>query len=115
MVTAQRRSESLQDVPISITALTGETLANSGIQQTEQLSTLTPGLLVQRSVVGKISVRGVGNENYTISGDPGVAVHSDGVYVARAPPACSTSTTSTGSRCCAGRRARSMAATPRAA
>ena len=84
IVTAQRRSESLQNVPISITALTGDTLAASGIQDTERLSTLTPGLIVQRSVVGKISIRGVGNENYTISGDPGVAVHSDGVYVARA-------------------------------
>jgi iron complex outermembrane recepter protein len=84
VVTAQRRAESVQDVPISITALGGETLAQAGIQDTERLSNLTPGLLVQRSVVGKISIRGVGNENYTISGDPGVAVHSDGVYVARA-------------------------------
>jgi iron complex outermembrane recepter protein len=84
IVTAQRRSESLQEVPISITALSGDTLRKAGIQDTESLATLTPGLLVQRSVVGKISIRGVGNENYTISGDPGVAVHSDGVYVARA-------------------------------
>ena len=84
VVTAQRRSESLQDVPISMTALSGEALRKSGIQDTESLVTLTPGLLVQRSVVGKISIRGVGNENYTIAGDPGVAVHSDGVYVARA-------------------------------
>lgn len=84
VVTAQRRAESVQDVPISITALTGETLEAAGIQDTENLSTLTPGLLVQRSVVGQIRIRGIGNENYTISGDPGVAVHSDGVYVARA-------------------------------
>lgn len=84
VVTAQRRAESLQEVPISITALSGETLRKAGIQDTESLATLTPGLLVQRSVVGKISIRGVGNENYTIAGDPGVAVHSDGVYVARA-------------------------------
>jgi iron complex outermembrane receptor protein len=84
VVTAQRRAESVQDVPISITALSGDTLADAGIQSTDSLATLTPGLLVQRSVVGKISIRGVGNENYTISGDPGVAVHSDGVYVARA-------------------------------
>jgi iron complex outermembrane recepter protein len=84
VVTAQRREESLRDVPISITALSGNTLAAAGIQDTERLSNLTPGLLVQRSVVGKISIRGVGNENYTISGDPGVAVHSDGIYVARA-------------------------------
>ena len=84
VVTAQKRSESIQQVPISITALSGAALASAGIQQTEQLANRTPGLLVQRSVVGKISVRGIGNENYTISGDPGVAVHSDGVYVARA-------------------------------
>jgi iron complex outermembrane recepter protein len=84
VVTAQRREETLRDVPISITALSGDTLAEAGIQDTERLSNLTPGLLVQRSVVGKISIRGVGNENYTISGDPGVAVHSDGIYVARA-------------------------------
>jgi len=84
LVTADRRSASIQDVPISITALSGDTLRAAGIQTTEQLSTLTPGLLVQRSVVGKISIRGVGNENYTIAGDPGVAVHTDGVYVARA-------------------------------
>ncbi len=84
IVTAQHRSESVQDVPISITALSGAALAQAGIQDTESLSDLTPGLLVARSVVGKISIRGVGNENYTISGDPGVAVHTDGVYVARA-------------------------------
>ena len=84
IVTADRRSASIQDVPISITALSGATLTAAGIRTTEQLSDLTPGLLVQRSVVGKISIRGIGNENYTIAGDPGVAVHSDGVYVARA-------------------------------
>jgi iron complex outermembrane recepter protein len=84
IVTAQRRAESVQDVPIAITALSGENLAEAGIQDTESLSTLTPGLLVQRSVVGQVRIRGIGNENYTIAGDPGVAVHSDGVYVARA-------------------------------
>jgi iron complex outermembrane recepter protein len=84
IVTAQRRAESVQDVPIAITALSGDALAEAGIQDTENLSTLTPGLLVQRSVVGQIRIRGIGNENYTIAGDPGVAVHSDGVYVARA-------------------------------
>lgn len=84
IVTADRREASIQDVPISITALTGQSLAEAGIQSTQELSNLTPGLLVQRSVVGKISIRGVGNENYTIAGDPGVAVHTDGVYIARA-------------------------------
>jgi iron complex outermembrane recepter protein len=84
IVTANKRQESIQDVAASITALSGDNLAEAGVTNTEALSALTPGLLVQRSVIGKISIRGVGNENYTISGDPGVAVHSDGVYVARA-------------------------------
>lgn len=84
IVTADRRATSIQDVPLSITAVTGDSLVRAGIQNTEGLVNATPGLIVQRSVVGKISIRGVGNENYTISGDPGVAVHSDGVYVARA-------------------------------
>lgn len=83
IVTAERRVASLPEVPISIKALSGDTLEAAGIRTTEQLSDLTPGLLVQRSVVGKISIRGIGNENCTIAGDPGVAVHSDGVYVAR--------------------------------
>ena len=83
-VTAERREASIQDVPMSITALSGEALAKAGIQNTQDLVNLTPGLIVQRSVVGKISIRGVGNENYTIAGDPGVAVHTDGLYVARA-------------------------------
>ena len=83
-VTAERREASIQDVPMSITALSGESLTKAGIQNTQDLVNLTPGLIVQRSVVGKISIRGVGNENYTIAGDPGVAVHTDGIYVARA-------------------------------
>lgn len=83
-VTAERRSSSLQDVPLSITALGGDEIASARIQNTQDLVNLTPGLIVQRSVIGKISIRGIGNENFTISGDPGVALHSDGIYVARA-------------------------------
>jgi iron complex outermembrane recepter protein len=84
IVTAERRAASVQETPISITALSGKALQDAGITSTESLVNATPGLLVQRSVVGKISIRGVGNENYTIAGDPGVAVHTDGVYIARA-------------------------------
>jgi iron complex outermembrane receptor protein len=84
IITAERREASIQDTALSITAVTGDTLTQAGVTSTESLANVTPGLLVQRSVIGKISIRGVGNENYTISGDPGVAVHSDSVYVARA-------------------------------
>jgi iron complex outermembrane recepter protein len=84
IVTANKREQSIIDVDSSITALSGEDLAESGIQDTQQLVIATPNLIVQRSVIGKIHIRGIGNENYTVGGDPSVAVHSDGVYVARA-------------------------------
>jgi iron complex outermembrane receptor protein len=83
-VTAQKRSQSIQDVAASITAISGDTLTAAGIQDTQMLGAMTPNLLVQRSVVGKIHIRGIGNENYTIGGDPSTAVHTDGVYVSRA-------------------------------
>ncbi len=84
IVTANKREQSIIDVDSSITALSGADLADGGIQDTQQLVNATPNLIVQRSIIGKIHIRGIGNENYTIGGDPSVAVHSDGVYVARA-------------------------------
>ncbi len=84
VVTAEKREQSLKDVSASITAISAASLAAAGIQDTQSLANLTPGLIVQRSIIGKIHIRGVGNENYTIGGDPSVAVHSDGIYVARA-------------------------------
>lgn len=83
VVTANKRSESVQRTPLSIAAISGDVLQARGIQNTEQLGQTTPGLLIQRQVVTKVVVRGVGSENFTIGGDPGVAIHSDGVYVAR--------------------------------
>lgn len=84
VVTAEKREQSLQDVSASITALSGDTLRDAGIENTQELVNLTPGVVIQRSIIGKIHIRGIGNENYTIGGDPSTAVHSDGVYVARA-------------------------------
>lgn len=83
IVTAERREASLQDTSISITAFQGEQLVDSGIVSSEQLTGFTPGLNIQRDVIGKVVMRGVGTENFTIAGDPGVAVNFDGAYVAR--------------------------------
>lgn len=83
LVTAEKREASLQDVAISITAFQGEELRNSGIVTSEQLTGFTPGLNIQRDVIGKVVIRGIGTENFTIAGDPGVAINFDGGYVAR--------------------------------
>ena len=73
VVTAEKRVASLQETPISITVFSGDELSDSGITNSEQLSYYTPGLVIQRQVIGKVTMRGVGNENLTIGGDPSVA------------------------------------------
>ena len=83
VVTAERRAVSLQDTAIAITAFTGEQLAVSGIETSEQLTGFTPGLNVQRDVIGKVVIRGIGAENFTVAGDPGVAISIDGAYLSR--------------------------------
>ncbi|NJM34751.1 MAG: hypothetical protein HC850_08610 [Rhodomicrobium sp.] len=73
LVTANKREQSIIDVDSSITALSGDRLAEAGILDTQALVNATPNLIVQRSVIGKIHIRGIGNENYTVGGDPSVA------------------------------------------
>jgi iron complex outermembrane recepter protein len=83
IVTAQKREESLQDTPISISAFSAESLDKLGIEDSEQLAALTPGLVIQRDVIAKVVIRGIGAENFTVAGDPGVAINVDGTYVSR--------------------------------
>lgn len=88
VVTARRREESLQDVPIAVTAFSGENLEARGytsitdIQQSTPNLTFTPGTGGTSSQVSAY-VRGVGEYDYLISSDPAVAVFIDGVYQAR--------------------------------
>ncbi|MGQ3178718.1 MAG: TonB-dependent receptor plug domain-containing protein, partial [Blastomonas fulva] len=83
IVTAQRRSDTIQDTPLSISAVTGDDLSRSSIFDTEALAASVPGLVIQRDVVGKVVIRGIGTENFTVGGDPGVATYVDGAYIAR--------------------------------
>ncbi|MFA5630606.1 MAG: TonB-dependent receptor [Porticoccaceae bacterium] len=83
IVTAQRREESLQSVPISITALTGDTLSKSGIQDTNDLAVATSGLVMQvaRTTVQPF-LRGVGTNSNSIGVENANAIYVDGVYIA---------------------------------
>jgi iron complex outermembrane receptor protein len=83
VITAEKREGTVQDTPISIAAFSGDELAQSGIVSTEALTTVAPGLNVQREVIGKVVIRGIGTENFSVGSDPGVAIHQDGVYLAR--------------------------------
>ena len=85
VVTAQKREESLMDVPISITAVTAETLDNDNIQSLADMTALAPGLVVARNegFSRVVAIRGVGFEaTQNVDAYPSVAFHIDGVFIA---------------------------------
>jgi iron complex outermembrane receptor protein len=81
IVTAQRRTESLQDVPLSVTVLTGDELVASGVRSTSDLTLVVPGLLYGRSTnFSQPAIRGIGTRNASSGDEPNVATYIDGVY-----------------------------------
>jgi iron complex outermembrane receptor protein len=83
IVTAQRRNERLRDVPVSITAMTGEQLQDAGIKSIQGLTAATPGLLMD--AVGSVaipSIRGISTQVTGPASDLNVSFYFDGVYVA---------------------------------
>ncbi len=85
VVTAERRAQSLQDVPISIAAFTGEFLDDLQINEINDLAVQTPSLAFSRAGgEAQVYIRGVGTNAFGVTVDPSVALHSDGVYLARA-------------------------------
>jgi iron complex outermembrane receptor protein len=85
VVTAQRRSENLQKTPLTISAVTGEKLESQGIKTVVDLANQVPALQITSSGGGaaQIFLRGIGSTNTTEVGDPAVAYHIDGIYIAR--------------------------------
>ena len=84
VVTAQRRAESVQDVPIAINAFTDQQLKAVGIDTTLDLQLKVPGLhLEPLAGHGFAYVRGVGTDTITPGLEPTTAVHIDGVYLPR--------------------------------
>jgi iron complex outermembrane receptor protein len=88
VVTAQRRSESLQSVPVSVTALTSNMLQRSGIVQTSDLQVVTPGLTWSTGLsVPTPFMRGVGSRDNSAANESAVATYIDGVYFPAMPGA----------------------------
>ncbi|MCE3284939.1 MAG: TonB-dependent receptor-like protein, partial [Steroidobacteraceae bacterium] len=85
VVTAQRREESIQDVPLSVQAFTGETLVEAGVDSVLDLPRLAPNFNAMRGTQTanvRLSIRGVGaSSNSAI--DPSIGTFVDGVYVPR--------------------------------
>lgn len=83
VVTAQKRSENLQKVPIAIAAVNAMQLAQSGAQGTQGLATALPGLQIL-NIAGSVTprVRGVGSGVTAAGLESPVATYVDGVYYA---------------------------------
>jgi iron complex outermembrane receptor protein len=86
IVTAQKREQSLQDVPIAVTAITADALAANRVQNVIDLSSLAPGMTVYPSAGGSgipvFSVRGQLSYGVAAGSDKQTSVYLDGVYIA---------------------------------
>ncbi|OYU15875.1 MAG: TonB-dependent receptor [Alphaproteobacteria bacterium PA4] len=86
VVTAQKRSEKLQDVPVAVTVVTGETLARQGAVTLEGAQYLVPALNFRKSgttLNQTLYLRGVGTATFSIAGEPSVSTVLDGVVLSR--------------------------------
>jgi iron complex outermembrane recepter protein len=90
IVTATKRAENVQDVPIAITAYSSEALERKGISEVVSLGNLAPNVTLDAgtpfsgsSSVLSAYIRGIGQNDFAFNLDPGVGIYLDGVYLAR--------------------------------
>jgi iron complex outermembrane receptor protein len=81
-VTAQKRSERLLDVPMSVAAISSEQLTSAGIGSTVDLQQMTPGIVTTNNGLGfSPSIRGISSAGTTPGDETNVAVYLDDVYL----------------------------------
>jgi len=86
VVTATRRETSLQDVPLAITALTGDALDSAGVTRLEDLATEVPNTFINTGSglrTTSVTVRGISSNPNNPGVDPSIGVFVDGVYMSR--------------------------------
>ncbi|MFA5630640.1 MAG: TonB-dependent receptor [Porticoccaceae bacterium] len=81
IVTATKREQSMQEVPITISAITGDGLQRLGIEGMDELAVVTPGLHFGRQTgAAVVLMRGIGTNNGSAGNEPSIATYIDGVY-----------------------------------
>jgi outer membrane receptor for ferric coprogen and ferric-rhodotorulic acid len=86
IVTAQKRSESIQDVPVAVSVVSGDALERQGGVNIENAQYLVPSLNFRKSGTAlnqSLYLRGVGTTTFSIGGEPSVGTVLDGVVLAR--------------------------------
>jgi len=83
IVTAQKRSQTINSVPMSISAATGDDLVKQGITDASQLSKIVPGFTFTQTAYGTpvYTLRGVGYQDNTLSAAPAVSTYLDEVPI----------------------------------
>ena len=89
-VTARKKEESLDELPLAATAFSGDSLEARGVVQLDSVGLLAPNITFQNnpgfggsSNSAAIRIRGIGAADFTPTTDPGVGIYVDGVYLAR--------------------------------
>lgn len=87
IVTAEKREQNVQDMPLSVTAFSQREMDMRDATDMRALQNYTPNLEFNNESGGqnntRITLRGIGTETLVGGGDPGVALHVDGVYIGR--------------------------------
>ncbi len=90
VVTARRREESLQDIPVAVTALSADELERQQVVSTTDLDKIAPnlqfhsyGTLTGNNSAAQVFIRGIGQTDATPAVDPGVGIYIDDVYMGR--------------------------------
>ncbi|MDZ4372534.1 MAG: TonB-dependent receptor [Phenylobacterium sp.] len=84
VVTARKRNEALQDVPVAVTAFGRADIERYKLNSVDELTRLTPGLQTAESSVssgGSIALRGIGSGSSNFLGDQAVSINVDGMQV----------------------------------
>lgn len=85
VITAQKREQTLQDVPVAVSAFGGDFMKKANITDVRGLVDFTPGFSgrTEDSFTDAMSMRGIVTNDFGIGGDPSVAVFQDGVWAGR--------------------------------
>ncbi|MCJ2189108.1 TonB-dependent receptor [Novosphingobium beihaiensis] len=88
IVTGQKRSENLQEIPAAVSVLGGDSLVNVGVEQMDDLQNAVPGLSISSAgLTQAVNIRGIGLASTSPNAANGVATYFDGVFQ---PPIVST-------------------------
>jgi iron complex outermembrane receptor protein len=84
-VTAQKREENIQDVPIAISAFSGDAIKEMGATNISDLGKATAGVEMNNNgaLQPTYNIRGIQTSDFTVGSDPAVAIYVDGVYASR--------------------------------